>query len=98
MRQTSGRAVARVMMVWLSMFILAPLAAEAEPVILKYANFLPESTFGAEQMEKWKAEVERRTNGDISVRTFPGGNLLGDMEIIDGVVSGKADIGCFTMS
>ncbi|OQY57757.1 MAG: C4-dicarboxylate ABC transporter substrate-binding protein [Desulfobacteraceae bacterium 4572_88] len=98
MRQKSGRAVARVMMVWLSVFILAPLAVGAEPATLKYANFLPEATFGAEQMEKWKAEVERRTHGDISVSTFPGGNLLGAMEIIDGVVSGKADIGCFTMS
>jgi sugar (glycoside-pentoside-hexuronide) transporter len=49
-------------------------------------------------MERWKAEVEARTNGRVKIRTYPGGTLLGAKEIYDGVVGGTAAIGNFAMS
>jgi TRAP-type C4-dicarboxylate transport system substrate-binding protein len=73
--------------------------AGAAPVIkLTYANFPPATTFPCVQMERWAQEVEKRTNGAVTVQTFPGGTLLGAKNMIDGVISGVADIGCFSPS
>ena len=65
---------------------------------LNYANFPPPETFPCVQMERWKEEVEKRTNGRVKIRTYPGGTLLDAKGIFDGVVGGTADIGNFAMS
>jgi len=64
---------------------------------LTYANFPPAKTFPCVQMEHWKAEVEKRTNGDVSIQTFPGGTLLGAKNMLRGVQTGQADIGCISL-
>ena len=74
-----------------------PLLA-AKPVKLSYANFPPAQTFPCVQMEHWKQEVEKRTDGRLVIQTFPGGTLLGAKNMFDGIVMGQADIGCFAMS
>ncbi len=67
-------------------------------LVLRYANFPPSATFPCVQMDQWKKEVEKRTNGRVKVETFPGGTLLTAKNMFDGVVSGTADIGNFAMS
>jgi len=71
---------------------------KAEPIKLTYANFPPASTFPCVQMERWKQEVENRTNGKVSIQTFPGGTLLVAKNMMDGVISGQANIGCLCMA
>jgi TRAP-type C4-dicarboxylate transport system substrate-binding protein len=66
----------------------------AEPVTLSYANFPPAPTFPCVQMERWKKEVEKRTDGKVKINTYPGGTLLGPKNMLDGVIAGTADIGC----
>ncbi|MDR3213051.1 MAG: TRAP transporter substrate-binding protein [Azoarcus sp.] len=73
-------------------------AAAAAAITLNYANFPPASTFPCVQMERWKAEVETRTGGKVTINTYPGGTLLGAKDIFDGVIAGTADIGNFAMS
>jgi TRAP-type C4-dicarboxylate transport system substrate-binding protein len=73
-------------------------AATATPMTLSYANFPPASTFPCIQMERWAKEVEKRTNGQVKINTFPGGTLLPAKNIFDGVIAGTADIGNFAMS
>lgn len=68
--------------------------ATADPINLTYANFPPAPTFPCVQMERWVKEVEKRTNGKVKIKTFPGGTLLGAKPMFDGVVKGVADIGC----
>lgn len=69
--------------------------AWAEAAIeLTYANFPPPKTFPSVQMERWADEVEARTNGKVSIKTFPGGTLLEAKAMMDGVMDGVADIGC----
>jgi len=77
---------------------LLPATAMAGPIKLSYANFPPAPTFPCVQMEKWKNEVEKRTNGKVSINTFPGGTLLGAKNMMDGVIAGTADIGCLCMA
>ncbi|RPJ16477.1 MAG: TRAP transporter substrate-binding protein [Desulfobacteraceae bacterium] len=78
--------------------IFMPAPVSAEPITLTYANFPPAPTFPCVQMERWKTEVEKRTNGKVSVKTFPGGTLLGDKEMMDGVIAGQANIGNLCMA
>jgi TRAP-type C4-dicarboxylate transport system substrate-binding protein len=77
---------------------LFPAAVKAATIKLTYANFPPSSTFPCVQMERWAKEVEKRTNGEVKIQTFPGGTLLAAKNIFDGVISGTADIGNFAMS
>ncbi|MDD2455290.1 MAG: TRAP transporter substrate-binding protein [Kiritimatiellae bacterium] len=70
----------------------------AAVITLNYANFPPASTFPCVQMERWREEVEQRTDGKVKINTFPGGTLLGARDIFDGVIAGTADIGNFAMS
>jgi TRAP-type C4-dicarboxylate transport system substrate-binding protein len=77
---------------------LAPAPVKAEPITLSYANFPPASTFPCVQMERWAKEVEKRTNGQVKINTFPGSTLLPAKNIFDGVIAGTADIGNFAMS
>jgi len=55
---------------------------------LTYANFPPAPTFPCVQMERWKTEVEKRTQGKVKVDTYPGGTLLGAKNMFDGVAAG----------
>ena len=75
-----------------------PAPATAAPIQLKYANFPPAPTFPCVQMERWKREVEKRTNGKVAIQTFPGGTLLGAKNMMDGVIAGTADIGNLCMA
>ena len=71
---------------------------QAKSISLNYANFPPAPTFPCVQMERWKNEVEKRTNGKVKINTFPGGTLLGAKEMMDGIIAGQADIGCLCMA
>ncbi len=71
---------------------------QAADVSLTYANFPPASTFPCVQMERWKKEVEARTQGKVAVQTFPGSTLLNAKNMFEGVQQGIADIGCLCMS
>ena len=72
--------------------------AHAAPITLTYANFPPAATFPSVQMERWAKEVEKRTAGKVSIKTFPGGTLLNAKNMLEGVTAGTADIGNFAMS
>ncbi|WP_419786738.1 TRAP transporter substrate-binding protein [Pseudodesulfovibrio sp.] len=65
---------------------------------LTYANFPPAKTFPCVQMDRWKAEVEKRTGGAVTVQTFPGSTLLGGKNMYRGVMTGQADIGCISIA
>ncbi len=73
-------------------------AGAQQKISLTYANFPPATTFPCVQMERWAKEVEKRTNSQVTVKTFPGGTLLPAKNIFDGVITGTADIGNFAMS
>lgn len=45
-------------------------------------------------MENWAKKVNERTDGLVTVETFPGGSLLKAPAMFDGVLAGTADIGC----
>jgi TRAP-type C4-dicarboxylate transport system substrate-binding protein len=98
MKRKIGLIVAGIFLASLLSMIWVTTPAVAEPIKLKYANFPPAPTFPCVQMERWKKEVEKRTNGKVSIDTFPGGTLLDAKNMMDGVIAGTADIGNLCMA
>lgn len=72
--------------------------AVAGKIKLNYASFGPPAAFINVQAERWKTEVEKRTTGQVKISTFPGGTLLNAKSMIDGVISGIADMGVICMA
>ncbi len=98
MKVKTGLILSSLVLALLLTGICMPVSASAETITLTYANFPPAPTFPCVQMERWKTEVEKRTNGKVVVKTFPGGTLLGDTEMMDGVIAGQANIGNLCMA
>jgi len=81
-----------------AMTLVCLLAATAmAATTLTYANFPPATTFPCIQMEHWKEEVEKRTGGALAIQTFPGSTLLSAKNMLRGVQTGQADIGCISL-
>jgi TRAP-type transport system periplasmic protein len=70
-----------------------------KPIELKLAHFWP-ATHPAETqlVQPWAQEIEKATNGQVIITSYPGETLLKSADIYDGVVNGIADIGisCFS--
>lgn len=62
-------------------------------ITLQYAFFAPAGTYPGVQMQKWSEEMTERTDGAVTVETFPGGTLLKSGDIFSGVSSGIVDVG-----
>ncbi len=72
-------------------------AEKATAVELTYSIFFPPTHVQCKAGEDWAKEVEKRTNGAVKIKVFPGGTLTTANDCYDGVVKGISDIGmsCF---
>jgi TRAP-type C4-dicarboxylate transport system substrate-binding protein len=68
--------------------------AAAEPITLKFSQFLgPKSFFQVDVVEPWAKELEARTNGQVKVEIHDGTSPLGKVtEQASNVKDGKVDI------
>lgn len=62
-------------------------------VKLTFNNYFPPTHMASKMSEEWCQEVEKRTNGEVTIQHFAGGQLLPADKVFDGVVQGIADIG-----
>ena len=60
---------------------------------LTFNNYLPPTHIASKLSEAWCQEIEKRTNGEVKVTHYAGGQLLKGPEVFEGVVNGIADIG-----
>ncbi len=66
----------------------------AEKVIkLEFASFLPAQDPNTVLLQEYSKEIEKRTNGRVTITLHPGATLLSMNQTYDSVVSGIADIG-----
>ena len=70
-----------------------PEGASAKTYKLTYSNFFPPTHIQSKLAEAWCQEVQKRTNGQVTVEYFPGGTLTKSRQVYDGVVTGLSDIG-----
>ncbi|MFH1350654.1 MAG: TRAP transporter substrate-binding protein [Pseudomonadota bacterium] len=93
-----GFLLVGIVLVTLFTITCIPSSAAAEPIKLNFASFGPVKSFPNVQMERWKSEVEKRTGGKVSIKTFPAETLLAAKAIYDGVAAGQANIGSLCMA
>ena len=93
----------------LSILVLAGIAAvllcipagitdvQAETINLTYSIFFPPTHGQCKAAVAWAEEIQKRTNGAVTITVFPGGTLTKADQCYDGVVKGISDIGmsCF---
>lgn len=60
---------------------------------LTFNNYLPPTHVASKISAEFCKEIEKRTNGEVKITHYPGGQLLKPAEVFDGVVNGIADIG-----
>lgn len=80
-------------------YLFTTSSSAADPVIkLKYATFFPPTHPHSLLHAEWCKEVEKRTDGRVTVAFFPAGTLVSANQTYDGVVKGTVDIGLSIMS
>lgn len=81
--------------VMLSVILSIGFSASVAPAKIKltYNNYLPPTHIGSRVSEAWCQEIEKRTDGEVTVMHFAGGQLLKGPDVFEGVVNGIADIG-----
>jgi len=60
---------------------------------MTYNNYFPPTHMASKITAEWCQEVEKRTNGEVQIQHFAGGQLLQNDKVFDGVVQGIADMG-----
>ncbi len=74
-------------------FLLMSIPSAVMAVKLTYANFFPPTHIQSILGDQWCKDVERVTNGEVTVQYYPAGTLLKPKQMYDGVVQGIADVG-----
>ncbi len=71
-----------------------------EVITLHYSIFFPPPHVQTQTAEAWAREIEKRTDGKVQIKVYPGGTLTKADACYDGVVKGVSDIGmsCFAYS
>lgn len=79
--------------VGIAFFALGSIPVQAQTYKLTYSNFFPPFHIQSKLAEAWCKEVEKRTNGRVTVEYFPKGTLTKAKQVYDGVVTGISDVG-----
>ncbi len=72
--------------------MLVASASVSMAVELKFAHAAPETDLQQELAKFFAEKIKERTNGDVTVRIYPHGQLGNDQQMITGVRSGIVDI------
>lgn len=74
-----------------SMFVPVCLAQD-KVVTLRFSNQFPPTSGNSIVLEEWCKEVEKRTNGKVVIKYYPGNALNSPQQAYDSVVGGVVDL------
>jgi TRAP-type transport system periplasmic protein len=89
------RKAATAVIAILSTFFLAPAAAYAasdQPTKLSFSIWQQPDHYMVKAIRQWASDVERRTNGAVTIEFFYGGALTKGEQAYDGIVKGISDV------
>jgi TRAP-type C4-dicarboxylate transport system substrate-binding protein len=66
--------------------------AQDKVVNLRFSNQFAPTSGNSTVLEQWSKEVEKRTNGKVKIKYFPGGTLNSPPQAYDSVVQGVVDL------
>jgi TRAP-type transport system periplasmic protein len=81
----------------LGLFCFSHSPAEAK-IKLTFNNYFPPTHMASKLTEAFCKEIEKRTNGEVHIQHYPGGQLLKAPKVYDGVLQGIADMGFTNLS
>ncbi len=87
------RALPVLLLFVFALSIGSPTPSSAATIQLTYSNFFPPSHIQSKLAAAWCKEVEKRTNGKVTITYYPGQTLTKAKNCYDGVVSGLSDLG-----
>lgn len=76
----------------LAAILIATTASMSMAVELKFAHAAPDTDLQQDLAKFFAEQVEKRTNGEVTVKIYPHGQLGNDQQMITGVRSGIIDI------
>ncbi len=81
----------------LFMFVFCPVAdqgfAQDKVITLRYSDQFPPTDPGSVIVNEWCKEIDKRTNGKVKVRLYPGSTLTPPFQTYESAVKGVVDIG-----
>ncbi|MFW5971143.1 MAG: TRAP transporter substrate-binding protein [Desulfovermiculus sp.] len=77
----------------LSLFTFFSFQSEAQATSMSYSSFFPSTHIQAKTAEAWCEEVEKRTDGRVTINFYPGQTLTKANQTYESVVDGICDIG-----
>ena len=70
-----------------------PASSQAAPLELKLGHIQTEQDFWHLGSLKFKEELEKRSNGEITLKIYPNSTLGGDRDLVEGMQMGTVDFG-----
>jgi len=67
--------------------------SKSDTIELSYSVFFPATHAQAQAAEEWAKEIEKRSDGRVSITMYPGETLSKAPQVYEGVLSGISDIG-----
>lgn len=67
-------------------------SAQEKVITLRFSNQFAPTSGNSIVLEEWCKEVEKRTNGKIVVKYYPGNTINPPQQAYDAVVGGVADL------
>src|SRR5690242_14307192 len=75
----------------LSLSVAAP--ASAQKLTIRFAWYMPPHTATANQGEAIAKNIEKMSNGEIKVETYPSGSLLKEFGMAQGIANNTVNMG-----
>jgi TRAP-type C4-dicarboxylate transport system substrate-binding protein len=76
--------------------LLTILSAQAQALVLKIATFAPDGTQWTQELRKGAEEIEKRTEGRVTVKIYPGGSMGSDRVVLRKIRAGQLQGGALT--
>jgi len=91
-------SVAKWMLIAASAIVMGTASAEAAPKIIRAGYGVPEAHYEHKAMVEFKRHVEEKSGGDLKVELYPNAMLGSDMEVLDSIRLGTAQMNIPTPS
>lgn len=76
--------------------LLAAICVPAHALTLKIATFAPDGTQWMQELRKGAEEIEKRTEGRVTIKLYPGGSMGSDRVVLRKIRAGQLQGGALT--
>lgn len=86
----------RLLLSLLSALLLIATSAQSQAFSLKIATFAPDGTQWMQELRKGSEEIDKRTEGRVTIKLYPGGSMGSDRVVLRKIRAGQLQGGALT--